>query len=39
MLQVVTDERCSASMADLRDHHTVIDLLDYVDMLLFIGDA
>lgn len=37
MLSVATDDRCSVSLADLRDHHTVDDLTDYIDMLTFLG--
>lgn len=37
MLEIATNENCSVSLADLRDRHTVIDLVDYVDMMLFVG--
>jgi hypothetical protein len=37
MIDVATTPQCSVTLAELRDHHTVIDLVDYVDALLFIG--
>lgn len=37
MLDIVTSDKCSVSLADLREHHTAIDVLDYIDMLLFVG--
>jgi len=37
MLDIVTSEKCSVSLADLREQHTAIDVVDYIDMLLFVS--
>ncbi len=37
MLDIATSEKCSVSLADLRNHHTAIDVVDYIDMLLLVG--
>jgi hypothetical protein len=38
MLDIATSDKCSVSLADLRNQHTAIDVLDYIDMLLFVGE-
>jgi len=37
MLEIATSPICSVSLADLREKHTVIDVIDYIDMMLFVA--
>jgi len=37
MLDIATSGKCAVSLADLRDRHTAIDVVDYIDMLTFLG--
>ena len=38
MARVITDRRCSVSLADLRSRHTIRDLKTYVEALDFADE-